>query len=181
MIISGGYLRFSSGIKHLRSSWSNIVTESFITNLLRNSLAHSDWNLLMHSVALLTRHLPALLQRLVLADLIWNISAHLSRHVSATLLRHLVTHGVGHLPLLGLGHVPALVVGVLLAGAGDGDPDLVVPLPLPLVLAVILVEGGADCLGVGFILRLVLLHAHLLVHCPALLLIHNTALKMYFK
>merc|ERR1719350_2638595 len=64
-------------------------------------------------------------------------------------------------------------MGVGLAGAGDLDPHLVVALTLPLVLAVLLVLCGALGLSVRLILRLVLVHAHLLVHCVALLLIHG--------
>merc|ERR1719420_607521 len=85
----------------------------------------------------------------------------------------ITTHRVGHLPRLLFSHIPALVMGVGLASAGDGDPHLVVTLALPLVLAVLLVLGAALRLSVGLILRLVLVHTHLLVNCVALLLIHG--------
>merc|ERR1719323_1766118 len=146
-----------------------------VTDLLGDPLAHSDGALLVHGVTLLHRPLAALLQGLVTAHLVRDLATSLSWHISTLLLGDITTHRVGHLPRLLFGHIPALVMGVGLAGAGDGDPHLVVALALPPVLAVFLVLGAALSLSVGLILRLVLVHTHLLVHCVALLLIHGLA------
>ena len=158
-------------------SLSSGLIISVITNLLGHILADSDGNLLVDSMALLLWHLLALGQGLVEALLVRNVSADSLWHISAGLLWHLVAHWIGHLPLLGLGHILALIIGIVPAGAGDGHPDLVVAAALPLVLAVLFVLGGADCLGVGLILCLVLVNTHILVHCAALLLIDGVALE----
>ena len=100
----------------------------------------------------------------------------LSGNVDTLLLRDIVTHGVGNLLLLGLRHVLALVVGILLAGPGDFSPDLAVAVSLPLELAVLPVLCGALSLGVRFVLSLVLLNTHTLVHRGAALLVDGLAL-----
>ena len=158
-------------------SFSCDLVISTITHLLGNILADSDWYLLVDSMTLLLWHLLALSQRLVEAFLIRDVPADCLGHISTGLLRHLAAHRVGHLSLFVLGHILALIIGIVLAGARDGHPDLVVASPLPLVLTVLLVLGGADCLGVGLILSLVLLNTNILVNCAALLLIDGVALK----
>jgi len=167
----------SSDIKDLWPGGSGTSgTIAFIANFLGNSFADSDGELFMDRVTFLSWHLGTLFQRLVPANLIRNISANLSGNIPARLFRNIMAHRVGHLPLLGLGHLLALVVGVVLASSGDGHPDLVVAVPLPLVLTVLLVLGRALGLGVRLILGLVFVHAHVLVHGGALLLIDGVAL-----
>merc|ERR1712029_578655 len=124
----------------------------------------------------LSGNLGTLLLRLVPANLVRNISAHLSGNISARLFRNIIAHWVGHLSLLGFGHLFAFIVGIVLASSRDRHPDLVVPVTLPLVLAVLLVQGGALGLGVRLVLRLVLVHTHILVDGCTLLLIDGVAL-----
>merc|ERR1719510_1123581 len=153
-----------------------VTVASGVADLLRNVLADSHWNFLVFLGALLAGNILALLQGLVGAHLVRDLDTVLSGNVDTLLLRDIVTHGVGNLLLLGLRHVLALVVGVLLAGPGDFSPDLVVAVSLPLELAVLPVLCGALSLGVRFVLSLVLLNTHTLVHSGAALLIDGLTL-----
>merc|ERR1719232_794151 len=166
--------KFSSDIKDLWPRGTGTI--ALIANFLWNSFADSYGKLFMNRMTFLSGNLGTLLLRLVPANLVRNIPAHLSGNISARLFRNIIAHWVGHLPLLGFGHLLALIVGIVLASSRDGNPDLVVPVTLPLVLAVLLVQGGALGLGVRLVLRLVLVHTHVLVDGCTLLLIDGVAL-----
>merc|ERR1719232_1412658 len=150
--------KFSSDIKDLWP-WGT-GTIALIANFLGNSFADSNGKLFMNRMTFLSGNLGTLLLRLV----------------PANLFRNIIAHRVGHLSLLGLCHLLALIVGIVLASSRNGHPDLVVPMTLPLVLAVLLVQGGALSLGVRLVLRLVLVHTHVLVDGCTLFLIDGVAL-----
>merc|ERR1719232_128758 len=166
--------KFSSDIKDLWPCGTGTI--ALIANFLGNSFADSYGKLFMNRMAFLSGNLGTLLLRLVPANLVRNIPAHLSGNISAGLFRNIITHWVGHLSLRGFGHLLALIVGIVLACSRNGHPDLVVPVPLPLVLAVLLVLGGALGLSVWLVLRLVLVHTHVLVDSCTLLLIDGVTL-----
>merc|ERR1719232_1290646 len=150
--------KFSSDIKDLWPCGTGTI--ALIANFLWNSFADSNGKLFVNRMTFLSGNLGTLLLRLVPANLVRNISAH----------------WVSHLSLLGLCNLLAFIVGIVLACSRDRHPDLVVPVPLPLVLAVLLVQGGALGLGVRLVLRLVLVHTHVLVDGCTLLLIDGVTL-----
>merc|ERR1719228_206030 len=115
-------------------------------------------------------------KRLVGTDLVWNCHTDISRNIITLLFRNIVTYRVGHLPFLGLGNILACLVWVVLTCSSNRSPDLIIALPLPLVLTVLLVLSSTLSLCVGLVLRLVLLHTHVLVHRLTFSLVDSTTL-----
>merc|ERR1712055_330897 len=119
------------------------IAGPIITNLLRDSTAHSLGYLLMHSLALLLGNILTCLVWYLCTGLFCYCPALLGGNIIAHLSWYIFTVIVGHLLQPLLLHILALVVSIVLAGPLDRHPYLVVPCPLPLVLTVLLVVSTA--------------------------------------